>query len=86
MGSLAGLFALGIFTRRTHGVGALVGAAVGAAILYCVQQYTDFCVVAYAGVGVIGCFAGGYLASLILPAPPKDLHGLTLFTQQAPTT
>ena len=33
-GSLAGLFILGMFTRRTNGIGALTGAVYSAAVLY----------------------------------------------------
>ena len=80
MGSLTGLFALGILTRRAHSTGALVGAAAGAVILYCVQQYTDVFFYIYAGVGVVGCFVVGYVASLILPGRAKDLSGLTIYT------
>ncbi|HUT13975.1 MAG TPA: sodium/solute symporter, partial [Thermoguttaceae bacterium] len=78
MGSLTGLFALGMLTRRTHARGALIGAVAGVVILFCVQRYTDVFFYLYAAVGIVGCFAVGYLASLILPGRGKDLSGLTV--------
>jgi SSS family transporter len=84
MGSLAGLFALGMFTRRANGAGALVGMVAGAAGLFCVQQYTKTHGFLYAGVGIVICFAVGYLASLVLPPNDKSLEGLTIYTQRRP--
>ena len=81
MGSLAGLFALGVFTRRTHGGGALAGAVGGAAVLYLVQQYTQTHFFLYAAVGVAACFAIGYVASVLLPGRRKRLDGLTVYAQ-----
>jgi len=81
MGSLTGLFALGMLTRRTHARGALIGAAAGVVILFCVQRYTNVFFYLYAAVGIVGCFAVGYLASLILPGEVKHLSGLTVHTQ-----
>ena len=82
MGSLAGLFALGIFTRRANAAGALVGAAAGAGILFCVQQYTKTHGILYAAVGIFACFSVGYLASLVIPAGEKNLDGITIYTRR----
>ncbi len=79
MGVLAGLFALGIFTRRANWIGALVGAVGGAGILYYVQQ-TRLHFFLYAGVGVGACFGVGYLASLLMPRVRRTTEGLTVFT------
>lgn len=79
-GSLAGLFILGIFTRRAHGTGALVGAFASALALYLVQQYTALHFFLYAGVGIGTCFVVGYTVSLILPAPQRSLERLTVYT------
>jgi SSS family transporter len=67
-GGLAGLFALGVFTRRANGVGALVGAATSTVVLYWTQQHTNVHFILYAGIGFVTCFVVGYLASLLLPA------------------
>ena len=81
MGSLTGLFVLGIFTRRTHAVGALVGAASGSIVLFLVQQYTPMHFFLYSAVGIVSCFVIGYLSSLVLPGRKKNLDGLTIYTQ-----
>ncbi|MCP5116639.1 MAG: sodium:solute symporter, partial [bacterium] len=66
-GALAGLFALGIFTRRATGAGALVGALTSAGVLYLVQSRTEVHFFLYAVVGVLTCVLVGYCASLLLP-------------------
>ncbi len=79
-GGLAGLFALGIFTRRTHGPGALVGFVASAVILYTAATYEVVHGVLYAAVGIASCVAIGYVASLVIPAKRRALEGLTMFT------
>jgi len=74
---LAGLFALGIFSTRAHGTGALLGALASAGVLWWVQQHTPLHFFLYAVVGVTACVALGWLASLVLPGPRRDLAGLT---------
>ena len=78
-GALAGLFALGIFTTRGNGKGALVGAVAGVVLLYVVQRHTRVSFFLYGGIGIVACFAIGYAASLILPSKPKPLDGLTIY-------
>jgi len=79
-GALAGLFALGIFTRRANGPGALVGAVAGVIVLYIVQRHTRVSFFLYGGTGIVVTFFVGYAASLVLPAVHKPLGGLTVFT------
>ncbi len=79
MGSLAGLFMLGIFTRRANGAGALAGAFAGAATLYWVQYYTRLHFYIYAAVGVAACFAAGYVASLVIPSSKPVDDSLTIY-------
>ena len=79
-GSLAGLFALGIFTRRAHGTGALIGAISSALVLYLVSAFTPVHFFLYAGIGILTCFAVGYLASGLLSSDQPKLHGLTIYT------
>ncbi len=83
-GSLAGLFVLAIFTRRANGNGALVGAVASAAILYWTQASTDLHFFLYAGVGIGSCFIVGYLASLVIPGPDKEILNLTVFAMNPP--
>jgi len=61
---LAGLFVLGIFTRRANLRGALVGAVSSALALYWLQGHTRVHVYLYAMVGIGTCVVVGYLVSL----------------------
>jgi Na+/proline symporter len=79
-GGLAGVFALGIFTRRAHGTGALVGVIASAVVLVLVQRYTRVHFFLYGAIGLLTCFGMGYLASRRLPATAKPLEGLTVYT------
>ncbi len=79
-GALAGVFALGIFTRKAHGTGALVGVTTSAVVLFCVQRFTSLHFLLYAMVGIVTCFAVGYAASLLLPTRNRNLDGLTIFS------
>jgi hypothetical protein len=76
-GALAALFILGIFTRRAHGPGVLVGAGVSIAVLLWVQTQTKLSFFLYGAIGIVVCVSVGYLASLVLPAKRKPLAGLT---------
>lgn len=77
--SLAGLFLLGIFTRRVGGAAAMTGAGVSVVVLYIVQKHTPLHFFLYAATGTCVCCLVGWLASLILPAPPAaSLQGLTI--------
>jgi SSS family transporter len=79
--ALAGLFALGLFTRRANGIGALTGAVVSVAVLFYVQQHTRLHFFLYAAVGIAVCFFVGWLASCCVRREPEDLHGLTIYTR-----
>ncbi len=78
--SLAGLFALGIFTRRAHSTGALIGACTSAVVLYLVSAFTTIHFFLYASIGILTCFVVGYIMSNLLPNPRVQLDGLTIYT------
>ncbi len=80
MGGLTGLFALGIFTNRANGVGALTGAVASAGLLWAVQTYTHVHFFLYSAIGIISCFVIGYIISLVLPISKKPIEGLTYYT------
>ncbi len=65
---LAGLFALGIFSRRATGAGALTGVLISAVVLFWVQRHTPLHFLMYGAVGTTTCFVVGYAASVALPA------------------
>ena len=80
IGAVAGIFTLGIFTRRANSVGALVGAIASFAAVYYVKNYTHMHFFTYQVVGVTTCVVVGYIASIVLPTKKKDLKGLTAYT------
>ena len=80
IGGLAGIFMLGIFTRRANGIGAIVGAIAAAVIMYYVQSYTRVHFFLYPVVGIGSSFVVGYTVSLLVPARTKSLKGLTVHT------
>ncbi len=79
-GSLAGLFALGIFTKRANGTGALIGALTGASVLVFVQQRTAVSFLLYSAIGISTSFIMGYLASFVV-GQNRDLTGVTWWTR-----
>ncbi len=78
--ALAGIFILGIFTRRTTSRGAASGAVAGVVMLYLVQAYTQVSFFAYAPVGMLTCIAVGYVTSLLTRPNTRPLQGLTFYT------
>lgn len=69
-GGLAGVFVLGIFTRRANGPGALLGIIVSTAVLYLVKQHTQAHFLLYGAIGIITCVAVGYIAALAMGSKP----------------
>ena len=86
MGVLGGLFVLGALTRRANGPGALVGAVVGAGVMFWLWRYTSVNGYLYTASGIGVCFGVGYLASLLVARPSHDLTGLTIYTLHEPTS
>lgn len=85
-GSVAGMFALGIFTQKAHAAGALTGAATSVITLILVQRYSQAHFFLFAPIGVLTCFVAGYVASLIIPAERHPLAGLTVYTLNSSPT
>jgi solute:Na+ symporter, SSS family len=68
-GSLGGLFALGVFTRRANGKGALVGALSGLAVVVSLElMKVEVAGVLYAFIGCTVSFGVGWCASWLFPA------------------
>jgi SSS family transporter len=82
-GGLAGLFAVGIFTRRATGLGAVLGFVGSAALLGVVKSFTAVHFFLYPAIGVGACFAIAYTIGLVTPATGRDLEGLTVFSLNA---
>ena len=71
-GGLAGLFVLGMFTRRATGTGAVIGLFGSAVVLWLVKTQTDLHFFLYGVVGIASCVIIGWLASLATPAVDRD--------------
>ena len=67
LGSMGGLFFLGMVTKRANATGALIGMAVSVLVQFIVAKYTPVYLLLYTTVGFITCFIVGYLASLMFP-------------------
>jgi SSS family transporter len=76
----AGVYTLGIFSRRANGAGALTGAVASAVVTILAKQFTPMHWTLYIPLAISSCIVVGYLASLLTPAPRRDLAGLTAFT------
>ena len=76
-GGLAGLFLLGMLTRRATGAGAVVGLFGSAIVLWLVKTQTSLHFFLYGFVGIASCMAIGWLASLATPRQHRD--GLTIY-------
>jgi SSS family transporter len=84
-GGFAGVYALGMLTRRAHGNGALAGALASVVLTVLTKAYTPVHFMLYGVVSVVSCVCVGYVASLILPGRRVDLAGLTVYTRQHDT-
>ena len=76
-GALAGLFLLGIFTRRGTGRGAIVGLVAGSAILYSVKTFTSLHFFLYGVIGMFSCVIIGYAVSRLMPEEAPA--GMTIY-------
>jgi hypothetical protein len=66
-GSLGGLFALGVFTSRAHGSGALLGALLGLGVVLGLRfAEAPVTGLLYGFIGFAVCFGAGWLFSLLL--------------------
>jgi SSS family transporter len=84
-GGFAGVFALGLLTRRANSVGAIAGALASIPITWWVQHRTGVSVFAHGFVAIGACVVIGYAVSLLFPSrrPAKELSGLTLWDVRA---
>ncbi len=78
--SVLGLFMLGLLTRKTHELGALIGAAAGMTTIILMKNYCPITFWLYIVIGPIITIAVGLIASLILPGTPGETRGLTLYS------
>ena len=79
-GSLAGVFILGIFTKRANPTGAIGGVITGVFVVSAIRNSTDISLYLYGAISVITCVGVGYFISILTPPMEKDLEGLTYLT------
>jgi SSS family solute:Na+ symporter len=79
MGVLGGLFVLGVATRRANATGAMAGALIGAAAMFCLWAFSPVNGYIYTAAGITVCCAVGYAVSLFTGPPRQNLEGLTLY-------
>lgn len=78
-GTLAGLFMLGIFTRRVSTSHAWIGTVTSIGVLLYVKLATELNSLLYGAIGVITCFTVAYLSSIIIPAGIEHRIGLNIY-------
>ena len=85
---LAGIFAVGIFTKRANTFGVLVGLVAGVIIAYVLNGVGGGNAPFYVSIiSFVVAFIFGYLVSLVVPSKnAKDITGLTIFDKDKPST
>ena len=81
-GGFVGIYTLGMFTRRTNAPGAFIGAIASVFMTIYIKDYTPIHWTIYTPMAILTTIVVGYLASLVIPAPEKDLTGLCIFTMK----
>ena len=79
LGSLGGLFLLGMITRRANSAGALCGIIGSMVIQLSVIHFQSVHLLLYTTTGFISCFVIGYLASWLFPGDKKNTAYLTVY-------
>lgn len=83
-GGFAGIFFLGMFTRRANSVGVLIGALASIAVTAYLMFCTDAHWLLYMPASILICITVGYITSIFLPESKRDLTGLTVFVSPKP--
>lgn len=79
-GGLAGMFALGMFTKRASSSGVLIGFFASAVVQYYLSSATSVHVFVFATSGLVSCYVFGYLFSFLFPDEHQTLEGTTIYT------
>lgn len=75
-GSLAGVFILGIFTKRASTFGVVSGLIAGVVAVWIIRNETNISVYLYGAISVCTCVIVGYIISFLSPVK-KDISGLS---------
>lgn len=79
LGSLGGLFLLGMVTRKANSTGALCGIIGSIAVQYLMIRGQYVHLLLYTTTGFISCFAIGYGMSLLIPGNRENKDHLTIY-------
>lgn len=85
---LAGIFAVGIFTKRANTFGVLVGLFTGVIVAYLLRGFGGASSPFYVStISFFIAFLFGYIVSLFVPGKyTKDITGLTIYDKDKPST
>lgn len=78
LGTLGGLFLLGILSRRASGTAAVIAIACSVLLQMAVSKFQVVHLLLYAVTGFVACFVLGYLFSFIFPNR-KKISGMTIY-------
>ena len=78
-GGFAGIYALGMFTRRANWQGCIIGIIASVVLTVLTKLYTQIHVLMYVVISIGACMIFGYMGSLLFPASTKSLQGLTIY-------
>lgn len=67
LGSMGGLFMLGMLTRRANSGGAMIGIVVSILVQVFVAKFHTLHLLLYTASGFVSCFVAGYAASFLFP-------------------
>jgi SSS family solute:Na+ symporter len=73
IGSLGGLFLLGVLFRKAHSRGAMIGFIFSLMVQLYIAMFTQIHLLLYTATGVIACLVTGLLFSYIIPDRSKSL-------------
>lgn len=79
LGSMGGLFLLGMITRKANSIGALCGIIGSIIVQLFVMQNQSVHLLLYTTTGFLSCFIIGYVVSLFTPGSKKDTEQLTVY-------
>ncbi len=80
-GGFAGIYALGMFTRRANWQGCVCGIVASIVLTLLTKLTTSIHVLMYSVISISACIVVGYAGSLCFPAPRHSLRGLTIYDQ-----
>lgn len=79
LGSIGGVFLLGMVTRKANAIGAICGILGSILVQFIVIRYQSVHLLLYTATGFVSCFIIGYAVSRLFPASRKNIEELTIY-------